>query len=166
MRKIISVCLCLLFVICLSGCNNKSSGIKPLTKGITFTADITYYNECYTCDVSVDKNGATDISVLSPDLLKGLSFNFKGNTVTAKYLDLEYKYDTSALPESMACGELYKILKFSFDENAKVNSKNDSFYIASEGGKYKLFLGATGLPLSAENNSLGFSIIFKNVTVE
>ena len=53
--------------------------------GISFTAELTYYNESYIALVTVSKNGDTDIAFTAPDALNGLMLHFGESGVTQKY---------------------------------------------------------------------------------
>lgn len=164
MKKIISVLSLVILFLC--ACGEKKISVTPVTSGISFTAELTYYNECFEADVTVAKNGETDMEITSPDTIKGLVLHFNGEEITAKYAGLEYKADFKSLPEGACCARLYEILKDTFNEDATVNSEENSYYIMrdSKDISYKLYLGATGLPISAEDNS-GFTVNFKNVTI-
>lgn len=165
MKKIISVLLLAVFFLC--ACGENKANITPVTRGISFTAELTYYNECCEANVTVAKNGETDMEITSPDTIKGLVFHFNGTEVTAKYAGLEYKTDFKALPESACFTKLYEILRDSFKEDISVTSEGDSYCISRDSSdiSYKLYLGATGLPISAEEKSSGFTAYFKNVTI-
>lgn len=165
MKKIISVLS--LAVLFLCACGGEKINITPVTRGISFTAELTYYNECFRADVKVTKDGETDMEITSPDTIKGLMFHFNGDSVTAEYSGLEYKADFKSLPEGVCCAKLYEILKDTFNEDTTVTLEGDSYYIVrdSENLSYKLYLGATGLPISAEEKSTGFTVNFKNVTI-
>lgn len=164
MKKIISVLLITVFFLC--ACDKNKTDITPVTSGISFVAKLTYYNECYEANVTVAKNGETDMEITSPDTIKGLVFHFNGEKITAKYAGLEYKTDFKSLPESACCERLYQILKDTFNEDIAVTLEGDSYCISRESSdiSYKLYLGATGLPISAEDNN-GFTVNFKNVTI-
>lgn len=164
MKKIISVLSLVILFLC--ACGEKKIAVTPVTSGISFTAELTYYNECFEADVTVAKNGETDMEITSPDTIKGLVLHFNGEEITAKYAGLEYKADFKSLPEGACCARLYEILKDTFNEDVTVNSEENSYYIMrdSKDISYKLYLGATGLPISAEDNS-GFTAYFKNVTI-
>ena len=151
----------------LCACGGEKINITPVTRCISFTAELTYYNECYEANVTVANNGETDMEIISPDTIKGLAFHFSGDEVTAKYAGLEYKADFKSLPEGVCCARLYEILEDTFNEDTTVTLEGDSNYIMrdSEDISYKLCLGATGLPISAEEKSTGFTVNFKNVTI-
>ena len=165
MKKIISVLLFSVLFHC--ACGGEKINITPVTRCISFTAELTYYNECYEANVTVANNGETDMEIISPDTIKGLAFHFSGDEVTAKYAGLEYKADFKSLPEGVCCARLYEILEDTFNEDTTVTLEGDSYYIMrdSEDISYKLCLGATGLPISAEEKSTGFTVNFKNVTI-
>ena len=78
---------------------SKAAHITPVTRGISFTAELTYYNESYIALVTVSKNGDTDIAFTAPGTLNGLMLHFGESGVTAKYNGLEYKYDISSVPD-------------------------------------------------------------------
>lgn len=167
MKKIISVALLIVLTLILGGCSGKKTNISPVTRGISFTAELTYYNECYEAEVKVAENGAAVAEITSPDTIKGLTFRFDGDSVTAEYLGLEYKTDFHSLPEGNACIMLYEILTDASGEGISVTADGDNYYISCDGeNRYRLYVGATGLPIKAEDTSKGFTAIFKNVTIQ
>lgn len=167
MKKVISVALLILITLTLGGCSGKKTDISPVTRGISFTARLTYYNECYEAEVMIAESGAADFEITSPDTIKGLTFRFEGDSVTAEYLELEYKTDLHSLPEGNACIRLYEILKDASGEEISVTADGDDYYISRDGeNRYRLYVGATGLPIKAEDTSKGFTAVFKNVTIQ
>ena len=83
----------------------------------------------------------------------------------AEYSGLNYKYNISEMPEGMAFTYLYEMLRAA--ENGEVSLEDDKYFTESKNGSrtYRLYLGATGLPISAEDLRGGFSAEFKNVTL-
>ena len=153
-----------MFSLFLSGCRQKCS-VTPLVLGISFSCTVKYYNECYEGEVSVAENGDTDIKITSPEGLSGLILHFKGDGAAAEYSGLNYKYNISEMPEGMAFTYLYEILRNA--ENGEVSLENDKYFTESKSGSrtYRLYLGATGLPISVEDLHGGFSAEFGNVTL-
>ena len=154
-----------MFSLFLSGCRQKCS-VTPLVRGISFSCTVKYYNECYEGEVSVAENGDTDIKITSPEGLSGLILHFKGDgAAAAEYSGLNYKYNISEMPEGMAFTYLYEILRNA--ENGEVSLENDKYFTESKSGSrtYRLYLGATGLPISVEDLHGGFSAEFGNVTL-
>lgn len=168
MKKIISVLSFLVLAVSLCACGEKKPSVTPVTRGISFTAEVTYYNESCEAEVTVAKDGRTDMELISPDTIKGLTFHFEEGEVTAEYLGLEYKTDFKALPEGACCIRLYEILKDTFDEEISVAAEGENYCILRNigDGGYKLYLGGSGLPISAEEPQGRFSASFKNVKIE
>lgn len=150
-----------------TGCSGKSADITPVTENITFTAELTYYNECYEGNASVLQDGSMHIELLSPDELKGLSFNFDGEQAAAEFSGLKYNYKPAEMPEGAVCTYLYDIFSDIRKRNKAVISDKNGYYIYGDIGKskYKMLLGATGLPISVDSEASGFSAVFKNATV-
>ncbi len=164
MKKTSLLLFIFMFSLFLSGCRQKCS-VTPLVRGISFSCTVKYYNECYEGDVSVAENGDTDIKITSPEGLTGLILHFKGDGAAAEYSGLNYKYNISEMPEGMAFTYLYEILRNA--ENGEVSLENDKYFTESKSGSrtYRLYLGATGLPISVEDLHGGFSAEFGNVTL-
>lgn len=167
MKKIISVLLLAALSLFLCACGGKKVNVTPVTRGISFTAELIYYNECCEAKVTVGENGQADMEIISPDTIKGLTLHFDGGDVTAKYAGLEYKTDFSALPEGACCTYLYRILKDTFREDVSVTLEGENYCILRDSGdiSYRLYLGGAGLPISAEDSQNGFAVNFKNVTI-
>ncbi len=165
MKKIISFLSLIIFLFCLSGCNGAKTGVSPITKGITFKAELTYYNECFAGDVTVNKKGEMTVQITSPESLKDLKLVFKDSGVTAEYLGLRYE---NGLPTGeQIFGRLYEILKATLSKDTEVLKEKDNYIIrgSAEGGKFIMYLGATGLPISAEDTQNGFTVNFKNISI-
>lgn len=166
MKRLTAFIIAAAMLFSLSACGQKHSDIQPMTAGISFECDIAYYNECYEASVCISKDGEMTCEVTAPDTLKGLKLSFSGDDVSAEYNGLEYTNDISSLPQGAAFTNLYRILRTSAD--AAVIPENDNYYVSgnADGLHYRLFLGATGLPISAEGQEAGLEISFKNVTVK
>ena len=63
----------------------------PITKGITFSCDVTYYNENYECIGETNSSGEIIIEFISPEDMKALKFEFLKTGVNCSYKDTEYK---------------------------------------------------------------------------
>ena len=154
----------MLLIFTLSGCNGIANNITPHTKGISFIAEVTYYNECYECDVAIEQNGDTVITLTQPDDIEGLTFNYKGNQVAISYKGLEYKTDLSS-PENSVANFLYSVFQ---NPSKDVIKNNDNLYVEgkADSHSYKMFLGATGLPLKITTVSGSYEVIIKNATIK
>lgn len=152
--------LCLLLTAC-----KKSSGVTPTARGIAFCGAVSYYNECYEGNVTVDADGNMTVEITSPPSLCGLVMSFSGDEATAEYCGLEYKYDISAMPEGSAYTLLYEILSAAASSQVLESSNEYITEGSLHGNAFRLTLGATGLPISAEVPSCGFSAEFKNISL-
>lgn len=165
--KIITAISAVLSALLLCACGAAAPDITPYTKGITFTADITLYNECCSAEVTVSKEGEARFELVSPESVGGLALIFSGSEVHAEFGELEYDYSISPLDEGGMCGRLYAILADTFDPETKATAEADLIYVSgkAQDAEYRLYLGATGLPISAESANGSFTAVFKNVTV-
>ena len=166
MKKIISALSLAVLTLLLTSCGGEEVSVTPVTRGISFTAELTYYNENYEAAVTVSENGETVMEITYPDNIKGLTFKFNGEEVTAEFAGLEYKTDFKAFSEGACCMRLYEILKDTFNEESSVIKEGDNYCISGQSGdiSYKMYLGGAGLPISA-GDSGGFTVNFKNVTI-
>ena len=161
MKKILCAFL-VIFTLC--GCNKIAKNITPHTKGITFNAQATYYNECYECNVEIEQNGDTVITITEPNDIEGLIFSYKGNETLISYKGLEYKTNNNS-PEISVADFIYSVFQ---NPTGDIIKDNDNLYIEGKTKKnnYKLFLGATGLPLKITTTSGGYEVIIKNATIK
>lgn len=161
MRKI----LCLIIpVLLLCSCTTKAEKIKPITKGLKFTAQISFYNEQYECDTIIKQNGDTEISFLSPEDLLGLKINYSVSGITTSYNGLEYNYDSESLPQYSASDILYKIFSAEYHT---VLEQDDNYYVEyiEDNLNYKMQIGETGLPIKIKEKSSRFEILIKKPTI-
>ncbi len=161
MKRIISV-LIILFALC--GCTKGRADVDPVTRGISFSCDATYYNETYECDCEIQKNGDTTISFNYPEEVKGLNFTFSRNGVAANYNGIEYINDKIVFENSVA-GLIYEVLSTTDDV---VFEKDDVFYTegVTDNFEYRLELGATGLPIKITTKPDAAQVIFKNMKIK
>lgn len=161
LKRVFSV---LLAVIMLSGCGGKSTQIEPVTKGILFGCEITYYNETYECDCEVQKNGEATFEFKYPSEIEGLKFLLSKNGVSAKYNEIEYINENKTFENSAA----YLIWDVLANESGEVKSENDVFFIEGESKEYdyRLELGSTGLPIKLKTNPDIIQVTFKNVKIK
>ena len=145
----------------------KETAIAPKTTGISFTAELEFFENKSVAAVTVKSDANAEVQVTSPDTLKGLEFDFTGEDVTAKYLGLEYKYNIGKQPSVAAAAYLYEILKDISEKERQITLEDGRFYTdgRTENIKYRMYFGATGLPISASDEDNNFVITFKNVTV-
>lgn len=143
----------------------KSCSVIPVLRGITFCAAVSYYNECYEGNATVDDDGNMSVTVTSPDTLNGLVLGFCGSSACAEYSGLEYKYDITAMPDGSAYSLLYEILSVAAESEVLDCSGEYIIEGKADGADFRLLLGGTGFPISAEIPSCGLTVEFKNASL-
>ncbi len=157
MKKI----LCVIFMFLLVGCTSTAK-VKPITRGLSFTAEMTYYNEYYEMAIDIAKDGNTKIMLTQPEELADLVFEFKDGKVTTTFKGINCEMDDSY--KTAAVG--FIISAFKNQEQTVYKNKNQ-FYTNGkcDGGEYTLYIAETGLPLKICDSNNRFEIIIKNATL-
>lgn len=160
MKKILCLLVSILF---LCSCSKAKTNITPLTKGISFDATLSYYNENYEVSVIVAKNGNTEVLFNSPKELKGLKVKYAGDQICAEYSGIKYTTLQEGLPQYSVSDIIYKTFS---EEYSTVYSNDDKYYVEYENDSLdlKMYLGATGLPIKIE--SPYFLAEIKNATIQ
>ena len=127
MKKIFSLILTVVASVLFASCG-KGTAIAPKTTGISFTAELEFFENKYVAAVTVKSDGNAEVQITSPDTLKGLEFVFSGKAVTAKYLGLEYKYNIGKQPSVAAVSYLYEILKDISEKERQITLEDGRFY--------------------------------------
>lgn len=160
MKKFICLMLCPLFLL-ISGCNKKSSDVTMVTTGLLFTAKLSLNGENYEYSVKITKDGNTEITSLKTNI----SYIFKGNNLTVKYGDLEYKTSLLSIPNGTFADLIHTVMKSA--ENQKVYLENDVYFVNVKTEKYDctIFLGQSGLPIKLTENNTGITVQICNATL-
>lgn len=150
--------LCIFSLLLLVGCTNAST-IKPVTRNLTFTAELTYYNEFYEISGEINQNGKMTLKILQPDDLKDITFTVTNGNIKADFKGLSYNLNSPN--QTNAISFIYNAFK---DEAPKVYENNNEFFIKGQfdNFEYKMFIGQSGLPLEIIDSSGRFNVIFKN----
>lgn len=166
MKKIILGVLAVTVLLLSVSCG-KGTAVIPKTTGISFVADMEFFENKCVASVNVKENGDTKAEIISPDSIKGLSFIFSGGDATVRYLGLEYKYDMAAQPSGAAVSYLYEMLKDASCDGRQISFDDGRFYTDGRISKtkYRMYFGATGLPISACDGENNFKISFKNAAI-
>lgn len=159
MKRIFSV-LCLLLVLC--SCASAKE-VKPQLGGISFSAEVTYYNENYAFDGHLEKNGTLKAEITSPKELEGLNFTLNGDSVTVEYKGLSYTPVEGSMPFSRVMEEIYLPLR-ELALSDKVTSDKEGR--VEEKGRYALTLSPTGLPQKLLIPDNRFEVRFYNISVK
>ena len=161
MKRIICACICCLL---LCSCGKNTARVTVVTRGISYTAHIFYYDKEYECDVKVDSGGKAEFLVTKPKNLKDFTLVFENGKITAKYKNLEFTPELSAMPQGSFLKELYAVISFFENNSYTVYKHNETFYVKGKADTldFKLKLSEAGLPLEVEFDS-EFKIIFSKV---
>lgn len=163
MKKIFCLILCLCFII-LSGCNKKSSGVTAVTTGLSFTADVSFFDIKTTYNIKISENGEMEAESVSGNT-SGMKLKCLDEIIEVSFKGLSYSTNISALPDGVISEFIYSAFKNA--DTTTVFSKDKQYYINGENEKYsyKIYLGQTGLPLKIEETEKGITVIIKNATV-
>lgn len=147
MKRILSF-LCAVILVPLCACG--ASEIVPLSKGIGITAHISYYNESYNTDISIDDSGVFTMKINEPDVLSGISFVLSRDSVKAIYNGIEYTPNENNTQFFGVADKIYRVFK---DIEGKTAKEDDGIYVLE--GKigdddYEITFGKMGLPLTLE----------------
>jgi hypothetical protein len=147
----------------LVGCGSAKTKVTPQTKGITFSCDVTYYNETYECKGETNDKGEMSIEFLSPEDINGLKFEFTQSGVTSSFKETEYKSQRIVFENSVATF-IYEVLS---SENTDVFKENDRLFTegVTDTFEYKLHLGGTGLPLKITTRPDAVEVVFREVKI-
>ena len=159
--KKLSIILCFCLFLC--GCSATNNKITPVSRSVSFNAEINYQSEPFDFFVTINENGETYIE----NRQDGYIIEFLKTSVNFKYGDLVYKTETSALPDDFKLDLIHNIFSEISTSKPTVVAKNDEFFIdgETENYKYKVFLGLSGLPLKITEKNNNISIIISNAKV-
>lgn len=163
MKKIVSLVLVLLT---LTACSGKTE-VTPRLLGISFNAEMTYFNENYKGACVMSPEGVLTCTITEPETLSGYTVTLSRDGMTAEYLGITYTPSESNMPFSGVIGEFYSKLLTIIDSGASAEKKDDTYVI--KGGKdtdaYTLYISPSGLPLSVAIPDDRFTVYFYNTTV-
>ena len=154
--------LCLLLFVPLIGCAQKTD-IKPVTRNISFSAEMTYYNEYYEMAVDIKGNGDMSVSILQPKELEGLIFNIIDGKTTAEFSGIKINTDDNY--KTAAINFISSVFKA---EEQTVFENDNRFFTKGicDGGEYKMYISEAGLPLQIVDGGNRFEIIIKNLKIK
>ncbi len=160
MKKILSLVIGLLL---LAGCGKAE--VTPTLNGITFNADITYYNENYKGECSVSQDGTVVLKITEPESLEGYTLTAERDKMTVEFLGLTFTPTENNMAFSGVFGDIYNCFCEIIEEGNSAKKKGD-IYELSSGKEYTLTVSPTGLPQSLMLPDERFALYFYNVTVK
>ncbi len=165
MKKVVFIILCVIFM---SSCNSGEKFITPILSGISFTAEIDYYNEYFACDVTIDQDKTMKLTVTQPQDISGMKLIFSGDKVTAEYMGITYTPHTDTLPVGGVAQTLYSIIRQLDDDTVleTQDGKNCIFKGRIDDRAFSFSFTPSGLPLCIDIPDQSFSIKFSKVEVK
>lgn len=161
-RKNIMSVLMLVFLLC--GCGSEVL-VTPVTRQISFTAEITYYNECFVCEAAVDENGVMEMTVQSPEALRGLRFTLDGQDTTAELMGLTYTPRSENMPFVAVSRTLYDLLTDCAEQHLEREDGNCVYSGTAGERPFTVTFAPSGLPIKAEIPDDSFTVEFRDMTL-
>ncbi len=157
MKKISA--LILIFLL-LCGCGGGKE-ITPRLTGISFRAEMTYYNEEYSFLGEISGEGVLTCEMTAPDGLAEMVFTVDGGGILTEYKGLTYSPAEGSLPFAAVIEQFYSCIK---------EIINDPEAVADQKGvlkteAYTLTVSPSGLPQRLTVRRDGFYINFYNISV-
>ncbi len=160
MKRIICV-ITVLILLC--GCGGKE--FSPVTRQISFKFQAEYYNEQFTAEAQIDKDGVMTMSLIKPETMAGLEFTLDGKETQARLMGLTYTPDTENLPSAIVARGIYEVLMNAQDKKFKQTKENAEIKGKAGDKNYTLTVSAGGFPLNAKIPDDSFKVVFSDMTV-
>lgn len=161
MKKILSA---LLVIICLCSCS--SGETKPKLTNLSFSAELTYYNETYLFDGRLLDDATLKATIKQPEELKDLNLTVTPEGITAEYLGLTYTANEATMPFSKTIWDFYLPINNIINNTEAVADKNGALNGEANGNKYILTVSPTGLPQKLEIANGRILVKFYNVEIK
>ncbi len=128
----------------LTGCSQGTTE-KSIVTDFTASFSSQYRGLSLSGNIGTTRQGVTNITITSPDTLKGLSVCYKNNEMEISQENLICSADEAYIPKKSFPSVVKEILKGVANGNAKISSKNES------GSTYSLKTAYGGCALSVDN---------------
>ena len=162
MKRILAV---VLLIFSLSGCGGKAA-VEPKLTGVSFVAEISYYNEIYSCDCTIDSERELTAVIKVPETLEGFTLKVGKAGVTAEYLGIKYTPTDSNMPFASLLEQIYESLYKAADGGeVKREDKTYKLTVGEGAERAVLHLTEAGYPIKLELPDERFFIEFYNVSI-
>ncbi len=141
----------------LSGCKNNTVVVKP--ENLSFDFEISHGGSSFLINAEVDIGGEMEFTVLSPENIKGLSFEFSDSTVHTEFMELEKDFPINDTDFGVL-GRLYNA--FFAVSGAEAVRQGDKLVTTVGDDEFVFTVTDLGLPIAVSFD--GNEIEFKNIT--
>ncbi len=160
MKRLCVLCFVIIIIICFCGC--QKDFVKVKTQNISFICNIICEDINFSLSAKTDKTGEiTDITLIAPQDIKGLTFSLKGGTLTAQKDNMEILRNTENGTKDNLAVILCDLFSKIKDSSAKKGEKN--YILESE--NFEIFFSPSGLPMKATCFDNGRTFYFTNVSL-
>ena len=133
---------------------------------ISFTAKISYYNETYSADCTIDSDNLLTAVIKIPETLEGFTLKVSNDGITAEYLGIKYTPTDSNMPFAGVLEQTYeRLIEVQSGEKVKKEDKTYKITVGEGADKAVLSLTEGGLPILLELPDERFFVEFYNVTI-
>lgn len=161
MKKIV---FALLLILCLCSCTKNQIELK-LTE-ITFTAELSYFNEVYVFDGHIDKEGTLIAKIKEPEGLQDLKLTVNADGITADYKGLTYTANEATMPFSKIVSDFYGPIGFLCKNQSALEERDGEISGKFGNAEYVLTVSPTGLPQKLDISSQHIAVKFYNVSIK
>ncbi len=160
LKRVISV---FMLVVLLAGCHG--SKVEPQLCGISFRADMVYYNESYSFKGSISESGVLTALITEPEELEGLEFTLDGKATTVNYKGLTYTPVEGSMPFCRMIEDFYSPIRTLLSEDGLTADKDGVITRGKGTTGFTLHLSPMGLPQTLKMPDDRFFVTFYNISV-
>lgn len=161
MKKAICV---FMIVLCLCSCSKGET--EPELLGITFTAQLQFYNEAYVFEGKLLEDATLEMLLKEPEELKDLKLTVNDNGIKAEYKGLIYEANEATMPFSRVVQNFYSpLIAIANDKTLKAD-QNGEINGEFGGEKCSLLVSPTGLPQKFKLKSKQLELNFYSISVK
>ena len=161
MRKPFILALLCIFLFC--GCESKGAAAAVNFRSLSFVAEITYMNENYTANCTVDAAGGLTAVLTYPDNLAGFTAVLTDDDCRIEYGGILVG-NLDRFPQSAVISLIKRIIDTCDGTEVAVKKKNYTVRGSIDKYQYTLKVSPGGLPISLRIPDIGMAVEFKNVT--
>jgi hypothetical protein len=110
LRRLLSLTLCLLFILSFAACKNKNKSEQPITTGFSCDVEVTYNDMNVKGRITRSSAGTLTFEVKEPKSLNGLSMQWDGDSIALKLFGLSFDIDPDTIPQTALAQNILSVL--------------------------------------------------------